>query len=149
MRLLSDDGAFEADASFYFDETAARGLRDRGIASYVDVRTGLAPPELVVEIDRSRRSQHKLAPYFRMGVKEAWTSDRKAGVTIWAPEAGAAEGFRSVSSSIVLPGLTAPDLAPLCTSGDPRKQARHSRRLARHVAERILDASPALRDEAN
>ena len=70
LRLLSDDGAFEADASFYFDAAAARALRDRGIAGYVDVRTGLAPPDLVVEIDRSRRSRHKLAPYFRMGVKE-------------------------------------------------------------------------------
>ncbi len=105
LRLLSDDGAFEADA--------------------------------------------KLAPYFRMGVKEAWTSDPKAGVTIWTPDAGAAEGFRSVSSSIVLPGLTATDLAPLCTSGDPREQARHSQRLARRIAERILDASPALRGESD
>ena len=149
LRLLSDDGAFEADASFYFDATAARALRDRGIAGYVDVRTGLAPPDLVVEIDRSRRSRHKLAPYFRMGVKEAWTSDRKAGVTIWTPDAGLAEGFRSVSKSVVLPGLTATDLAPLCTSGDPREQARHSQRLARRIAERILDASPALRDESD
>ena len=41
LRLLSDDGAFEADASFYFDPAAARALRDRGIAGYVDVRTGL------------------------------------------------------------------------------------------------------------
>ncbi len=141
LRLLSDDGAFEADASFYFDATAARALWDRGIAGYVDVRTGLAPPDLVVEIDRSRRSRHKLAPYFRMGVKETWTSDRRDGVTIWTPDAGAAEGFRSVAASVVLPGLTATDLAPLCTSGDPREQARHSRRLASRVAERILAAS--------
>ena len=141
LRLLSDDGAFEADASFYFDATAARALRDRGIAGHVDVRTGLAPPDLVVEIDRSRRSRHKLAPYFRMGVKETWTSDRRDGVTIWTPDAGAAEGFRSVAASVVLPGLTATDLAPLCTSGDPREQARHSRRLASRVAERILAAS--------
>ena len=141
LRLLSDDGAFEADASFYFDPTCGAALRDRGLAGYLDVRTGLPPPDLVVEIDRSRRSRHKLAPYFRMGVKEAWTSDRKDGVTIWAPEAGAAEGFRSAPASVVLPGLTGADLTPLCTSGDPREQARHSRRLARRVAARILAAS--------
>ena len=141
LRLLSDDGAFEADASFYFDPTAERALRDRGIAGYLDVRAGLPPPDLVVEIDRSRRSRHKLAPYFRMGVKEAWTSDRKDGVSIWAPHAGAPEGFRAVPASALLPGLTGADLAPLCTRGDPLEQARHSRLVARRVAARILEAS--------
>ena len=142
LRLLSDDGAFEADASFYFDPTAEQALRDRGLAGYLDVRTGLPPPDLVVEIDRGRGSRHKLAPYFRMGVKEAWTSDRKDGVSIWAPDAGAPEGFRAVPASALLPGLTGADLAPLCTRGDPREQARHSRRLAHRVAERILAAPP-------
>ena len=142
LRLLSDDGAFEADASFYLDPTAERALRDRGIAGYVDVRAGLPPPDLVVEIDRSRRSRHKLAPYFRMGVKEAWTSDRKEGASIWTPDAGAPEGFRWVPASAVLPGLTAADLAALCARGDPLEQARHSRRVARRVAARILAAPP-------
>ena len=57
------------------------------------------------------------------------------------PDAGVAEGFRSVPASAVLPGLTAADLTPLCARVDPREQARHSRRLARRVAERMLDAS--------
>ena len=140
LRLLSDDGAFEADASFYFDPTAERALRDRGIAGHVDVRAGLPPPDLVVEIDSSRRSRHKLAPYFRMGVKEAWTSDRKEGASIWIPDSSVPEGFRSAPVSAVLPGLTGADLAPLCTHGDPLEQARHSRRLARRVAARILAA---------
>ena len=139
LRLLSNDGAFEADASFYVDPEAERAVRE--VDGYLDVRTGLPPPDLVVEIDRSRRSRYKLAPYFRMGVREVWTSDRKDGVSIWTPDAAADEGFRSVPASAVLPGLTAADLAPLCTRGDPREQARHSRRLARRVAARILDAS--------
>ena len=139
LRLLSDDGAFEADASFYLDPEAERAVRE--VDGYLDVRTGLPPPDLVVEIDRSRRSRYKLAPYFRMGVREAWTSDRKDGVTIWTPDAAAAGGFRPAPASAVLPGLASADLAPLCTRGDPLEQARHSRRLARRVAERILDAS--------
>ena len=139
LRLLSDDGAFEADASLYLDPEAERAVRQ--VDGYLDVRTGLPPPDLVVEIDRSRRSRHKLAPYFRMGVKEAWTSDRKEGVSIWIPDSGAPPGFRSVPASAVLPGLTAADLAGLCTRGDPLEQARHSRRLARSVAARILAAS--------
>ena len=138
LRLISDDGAFEADASLYLDPEAERAVRR--VDGYLDVRAGLPPPDLVVEIDRSRRSGYKLAPYFRMGVKEAWTSHRTDGVDIWTPDADVAEGFRSVPASAVLPGLTAADLAPLCTRGDPREQARHSRRLARRVAERILGA---------
>ena len=136
LRLISDDGAFEADASLYLDPEAERAVRR--VDGSLDVRAGLPPPDLVVEIDRSRRSRYKLAPYFRMGVKEAWTSHRKDGVSIWTPDADVAEGFRSVPASAVLPGLTAADLAPLCTRGDPREQARHSRRLARRVAERML-----------
>ena len=139
LRLLSDDGAFEADASFYLAPEAEHALRR--VDGYLDVRDGLPAPDLVVEIDRSRRSRHKLAPYFRMGVKETWTSDRKDGVTIWTPDAGAAGGFRSVAASAVLPGLTGADLAPLCTSGDPREQARHARLVARRVAARIVEAS--------
>ncbi len=140
LRLLSDDGAFEADASFYLDPEAERAVRE--VDGYLDVRTGLPPPDLVVEIDRSRRSRHKLAPYFRMGVREAWTSDRKDGVTMWMPDAAAAGGFRPAPASAVLPGLAAADLAPLCSRGDPREQARHCRRLARRVAARILAAPP-------
>ena len=138
LRLLSDDGAFEGDASFYLDPEAERTVRE--VEGYLDVRTGLPPPDVVVEIDRSRRSRHKLAPYFRMGVREVWTSDRKDGVSIWSPDEAAAEGFRPAPASVILPGLTAADLAPLCTRGDPREQARHSRRLARRIAARIVGA---------
>ena len=137
LRLLSGDGAFEADASFYLDPAAERTLRDRGVAGYVDVRTGAPPPDLVVEIDRSRRSRHKLAPYFRMGVKEVWTSDRQEGAGIWTPAAG---GFGPAAASVVLPGLEAADLAPLCAAADPAERTRHVRRLARRVAARILAA---------
>ena len=69
------------------------------------------------------------------------TWHRKDGVGIWTLDAGTAEGFRPVLSSAVLPGLTRADLAPLCRQGDPLEQARRSRRLARRVAARILDAS--------
>ena len=140
LRLLSDDGAFEADASFYLDPVAERAVRR--VDGYLDVRTGLSPPDLVVEIDRSRRSRYKLAPYFRMGVREVWTSDRKDGVSIWTPDEAAAEGFQPLPASTILPGLTCADLAPLCARGDPREQARHSRGLAKRVAARILAASP-------
>ena len=133
LRLLSDDGAFEADASFYLDAGAARAVgRAEG---YVDVRTGLPPPTLVVEIDRSRRSRHKLRPYFRMGVEEVWTNHRLDRATIWTADAEAATRCRPVEESAVCPGLTRADLDRLFARGDRPSRDRFSRVLARRVAD--------------
>ena len=102
------------------------------------MRTGLPPPDLVVEIDRSRRSRHKLAPYFRMGVREAWTWDRKEGACLWQPDAADPEGFRAVAESGLCPGLARDDLDRLCARGVPAvERAQFSRRLARRIAERL------------
>ncbi len=139
-RLLSDDGAFEADASFYLDAEAARALHQ--VEGYIDVRTGLPPPTLVVEIDRSRGSRHKLRPYFRMGVEEAWTNHRVDGAVIWRPDAGAAAGCRPAEESGVCPGLTCADLDRLFARGSPPAQAEFSRALARRVADRLEAAGP-------
>ena len=137
-RLLSDDGAFEADASFYLDAEAARALEQ--LEGYVDVRTGLPPPTLVVEIDRSRRSRHKLAPYFRMGVEEVWTNHRLEPAAIWRPDAGVTAGCRPVEESAVCPGLTRADLDRLFARGSAFAQARFSRTLARRVADAMSAA---------
>ncbi len=142
LRLLSDDGAFEPDAGFYLDPKAERAVRR--VDGYLDVRSGLPPPDLVVEIDRSRRSRHKLAPYFRMGVREAWTWDRKEGASLWRPAAAEPDGFRAVPESRLCPGLTRDDLDRLCARGVPAvERARLSRRLARRIAERLAPRLPA------
>ena len=135
LRLLSDDGAFEPDASFYLDPAAVRAVQP--VEEYLDVRLGFPPPDLVVEIDRSRRSRHKLAPYFRMGVKEAWTTSRKEVACIWAADSGSEEGFRLVPESRVWPGITRRDLDRLLSLRDSDERARLSRLLARRVAARI------------
>ena len=141
LRLLSDDGAFEADASFYLTAEAEHAVRR--VDGYLDVRDGLPAPDLVVEIDRSRRSRHKLGPYFRMGVREVWTSHRTDGAAIWTPEAGAADGFGAAAESRLCPGLTCEDLAQLCARGEPAAaRARYSRQLARRVADRLAPALP-------
>ena len=132
LRLLSDDGAFEPDASYYLDPAAER--RIRSVEGYLDVRRGFPPPDLVVEIDRSRRSRHKLAPYFRMGVKEAWTTSRKEAACIWVPDPGSRDGFRLSPESRVWPGLSRGDLDRLLTLRDPVERNRLSRTLARRVA---------------
>ena len=144
LRLLSDDGAFEPDAGFYLDPAAERAVRR--VEGYLDVRRGLPPPDLVVEIDRSPRSRHKLAPYFRMGVKEAWTWDRREGASLWRPDAAESDGFRAVPESDICPGLSRDDLDRLCDRSVPAvERARFTRSLARRIATRLaptLRASP-------
>ncbi len=141
LRLLSDDGAFEADASFYLTPGAERAVQR--VDGYLDVRHGLPAPDLVVEIDRSRRSRHKLGPYFRMGVREVWTSHRTDGAVIWTPDPAAADGFGAATESRVCPGLSCEDLARLCARGEPSAgRARFSRQLARRVADRLASAPP-------
>ena len=135
LRLLSDDGAFEPDASYYLDPAAERAVRS--VEGYLDVRSGLPPPDLVVEIDRSRRSRHKLVPYFRMGVKEAWTTSRGEVACIWVADSGSQDGFRLSPESGVWPGLALGDLDRLLFLREPFERARLSRLLARRVATRI------------
>ena len=137
LRLLSDDGAFEPDASYYLDPAAVRAVRP--VEDYLDVRLGFPPPDLVVEIDRSRRSRHKLAPYFRMGVKEAWTTSRGEVACIWVADPDSEDGFRLSPESRVWPGLTRHDLDRLLFLRDSVERARLSRLLARRVAARIAD----------
>ena len=132
LRLLSDDGAFEPDASFYLDPAAVRAVRP--VEDYLDVRLGFPPPDLVVEIDRSRRSRHKLVPYFRMGVKEAWTTSRKEVACIWVADPGSEDGFRLAPESRVWPGLTRRDLDQLLFQRDSVERAKLSRLLARRIA---------------
>lgn len=135
LRLLSDDGAFEPDASYYLDPAAERSVRS--VEGWLDVRLGLPPPDLVVEIDRSRRSRHKLVPYFRMGVKEAWTTSRGEAACIWVADPGSREGFRLSPESEVWPGLSRGEIDRLLVLRDPIERARLSRLLARRVAARL------------
>ena len=141
LRLLSDDGAFEPDASFYLDPAAERLVRP--VEGYLDVRLGFPPPDLVVEIDRSRRSRHKLAPYFRMGVKEAWTTSRKEVACIWVADPGSEDGLRLSPESGVWPGLTRAELDRLFTLRDSVERADLSRLLARRVAARLAARPPS------
>ena len=79
-RLLSDGGAFEPDASLFLDPVNAELVW--GLEGYLDIRKRHPVPDLVAEIDRSVDSSHKLEPYFRMGVREAWTWSRRDSVHI-------------------------------------------------------------------
>ena len=138
-RLLSDDGAFEPDASLFVDPGNARAVRR--LEGYLDVREGHPVPELVVEIDRSVASSHKLTPYFRMGVREAWTWSHRDGVRIWVVDAESPAGFRPSDESRVLPLLARDDLDRLLASYRPADASRLVREVARRVARALIDRS--------
>ncbi len=138
-RLVSDDGAFEPDTSLFVDpETATRALE---VEEYLDTRKGHPVPDLVVEIDRSIDSRHKLAPYFRMGVREAWTWSRPDGVRIWIADPAEEHGFRAAEQSRVLPGVGRGDLDQLLAGRSPAAALRRSR-----IANRIARTLTACRE---
>ena len=131
-RLLSDDGAFEPDEGLFIgSEKIAAAERAGG---WLDVRLGHPVPDLVVEIDRSTRSTGKLAPYFRMGVREAWTWSRRDGAAIWTPGGEAATPVRRCAASRVLPGVTRDALDELFRLPSRSARLPVMRQLARRVA---------------
>ena len=132
-RLLSDDGAFEPDESFYIEPPDAPDLME--FDGCLDVRKGHPVPDVVVEIDRSASSRDKLAPYFRMGVREAWTWSRTDGARIWVADPRAEDGFDAADRSAVLTGLGRDDLDRLLASRDT---VGVSRELADRVARAML-----------
>lgn len=136
-RLISDDGAFEPDTSLFLSPEHAGMAVEAD--DYLDTRKGHPVPELVVEIDRSVDSKHKLTPYFRMGVREAWTWSRRDGLRIWVAEPEVAQGFRASEQSRVLPGVGRDDLDRLLAGRSPSAALRRSliaNRIARTIAAR-------------
>ena len=131
-RVLSDDGAFEPDEGLFVG--AAKIHAAERIDGWLDVRKGHPVPDLVVEIDRSTDSSGKLAPYFCMGVREAWTWSRRSGTAIWLAARDTPEGFRRVTASVVLPGVTQSALDRLLGARSGADRRYHLRRLASVVA---------------
>ena len=135
-RVLSDDGAFEPDEGLFIG--ASRIDAAERVDGWLDVRKGHPVPDLVVEMDRSTDSSNKLAPYFRMGVREAWTWSRRSGTAIWMADLEAPDGFRRVDASGVLPGVTRAALARLIEARSGADRRYHLRRLAGMVASKML-----------
>ena len=138
-RLLSDDGAFEPDEGLFVGaEKIAAAER---VGGWLDVRRGHPAPDLVVEIDRSTRSSRKLVPYFRMGVREAWTWSRRDGAAIWIAGDEPREPVRRAAASRVLPGATRDALDALFGSPSRSERMLAMRRLARRVARELIVAA--------
>ena len=140
-RVLSDDGAFEPDEGLFIG--AAKIDEAERIDDWLDVRKGHPVPDLVVEMDRSTDSSNKLAPYFRMGVREAWTWSRRSGTAIWIPAPEAVAELRRVTASMVLPGVTQSALARLLDARSGADRRYHLRRLAHRVAQEMAEREDA------
>ena len=138
-RVLSDDGAFEPDEGLIVGAEKIEAAER--IDGWLDVRKGHPVPDLVVEIDRSTDSSGKLAPYFRMGVREAWTWSRRSGTAIWTVARDVPEGFRRVTASVVLPGATQSALDRLLAARSGADRRYHLRRLASTVASEMVAPS--------
>ena len=136
-RLLSDDGAYEPDASLFLGRATVAALQQE---DWIDSRAGHPVPALVAEVDRSVNSRGKLAPYFRMGVREAWTWSRRDGARIWVASPESPEGFRAADRSAVLPGLDRERLDRLLAKDAAATTARLAREIARDVAAEIAAA---------
>ncbi|MDE0063326.1 MAG: Uma2 family endonuclease [Gammaproteobacteria bacterium] len=135
-RLLSVDGAFEPDTSIFVD--AKRAIRARQVEGYLDTDKGHPVPDLVAEVDRSVDSSHKLAPYFRMGVREAWNWSAKDGASIWIPDASLHQGFVKADESCVFPSLGRDDLDELLADCGTEEQFRLSHLLAERIAAELV-----------
>ena len=133
VRVLSDDGAFEPDTSLFVDPS--RAIMATDVEGYLDTRLGHPVPDLVVEVDRSVNSRRKLLPYFRMGIREAWTWSPRDGVRMWVPDPARSDGITIVEGSTVLPGIGLEALDRLLGDSTREERFEVSRQLARQVAE--------------
>ncbi len=131
-RLVSGDGAFEADTSLFVNP--ANAVIALEIEGYLDTRLGHPVPDLVVEVDRSVNSRGKLLPYFRMGVREAWSWSPPDGARIWIPDSAASDGMSIAEDSTVLPGISLEALDRLLAEGFRDERFELSRHLAQRVA---------------
>ena len=138
-RLLSDDGAFEPDSCLFVGAAAVRAAAR--LEGYLDTRKGHPAPDLVVEVDRSVDSTRKLEPYFRMGVREAWTWSRGDGARIRVAGPDGAGAFRASERSVVLPGTGRGDLDGLLGARSAAEASRRSRALARQVARTVTKST--------
>ncbi len=100
----------EADESFYLGEAAVQ-LRDakrERQAGIVDAFVSANPPQLVIEVERTRGDAGKPDIYRALGVAEMWRIDRSRdqALSVAILELQSPGDWRAVDSSGVLPGLT-------------------------------------------
>lgn len=113
----------------------SRAIAVTEVEGCLDTHRGYPVPDLVVEVDRSVNSRGKLAPYFRMGVREAWTWSRPHGASIWLPDTTAHDGMVLAEDSVVMPGVTLEDLDLLLADGSREERFHLSRAMALRVAD--------------
>ena len=88
----------EPDSCFYIQNAdRVSGLDLEAIANI--------PPDLVIEIDLTRSSQHKLPVYASLQVRELWIYSSEAGITIYILDRDS-ETYSPSKNSLAFPQLT-------------------------------------------
>ena len=108
MRRKDLLAGLEPDACFYFGPMAA-AMRGRDV---LDLHTDPAP-DLVVEIDVSRRSLPKFPLYAALGIGELWRAHQDEMVLYQLVDGE----YRVIPASKLLPGMTGVRLAQLLADG--------------------------------
>ena len=124
MRIDWRGSSYEADASFYLDDDAARRACAAGDAP-CRPEDGDPPPQIVVEIDRTTapgRASERRRDYLALGVAEVWSWTPRRGAAIHAP--GPDRRPVAAEDSAVVPGLTRQDLDRLWSTPDWRERDR-------------------------
>ena len=124
MRIDWRGSIYEADATFYLDDDAARWACASGDAP-CRPEDGDPPPRIVVEIDRTTapgRAAERRRDYLAMGVGEVWSWTPRGGAAIHVP--GPDRRPVAAEESTAIPGLARQDLDRLWSTPDWRERDR-------------------------
>jgi Uma2 family endonuclease len=121
LSLKSSRKGVEGDDCFYIQRASDLGEKDQ-----IDLSKD-PPPDLVIEIDLTRESSHKLAIYAELGVPEIWRYDGSR----WQIWQLIERAYNPAPFSLAFPFLAAADLAEFVANSETqgRKQARRAFRL--------------------
>lgn len=104
----------DPDESYYIENSQIVGLRDRLFDDEKDI-----PPDLVVEIDQSHKSDEKFEIYAAFGVKEFWLYDEESLRIFLLNETGE---YLASESSLAFPILTSKHLTELLSRSQQEEQ---------------------------
>ena len=124
MRIDWRGSSYEADASFYLDDAAARWACASGDAP-CRPDDGDPPPRIVVEVDRTTapgRAAERRRDYLAMGVGEVWSWTPRRGAAIHVP--GPDRRPVAAEESTAIRGLARQDLDRLWSTPDWRERDR-------------------------
>jgi Uma2 family endonuclease len=123
---------FEPDSCFYIQNVARiKGKRKLDLSKD-------PPPDLLIEVDLTSSSLHKLAIYARLGVPEVWRCDKERVRIHKLLESGYEESL----SSLAFPFLTAAKLSDFLKAGQTSRRSQWLRSIREWLGSAQAGAQP-------